>query len=180
MPRGRPTLLPSVFRFAGLETSYTGPQVRRRGVPCPPLRCRRPSDLHSGPATRRQERSGTLLRFTCELCARPAASARGVEHSMRYWVHRKCPRWSASCARRRLAHPTSLLQTATQPSREVDCQHPRSAAGPGGPPRVFPTHKKGGHRTSNPGCVPRQASPSDRIVPVIGRVWGLDSPACAP
>lgn len=37
-------------------------------------------------------------------------------------MHRKCPRWSASCARTRPAHPASrykLLQTATQPRREA-------------------------------------------------------------
>jgi len=35
-------------------------------------------------------------------------------------MHCKCPRWSASCARTRPAHPASrykLLQTATQPRR---------------------------------------------------------------
>jgi len=37
-------------------------------------------------------------------------------------MHRKCPRWSVSCARTRPANPArcyKLLQTATQPRREA-------------------------------------------------------------
>jgi hypothetical protein len=47
-------------------------------------------------------------------------------------MHRKCPRWSASCARTRPAHPASrykLLQTATQPSGPLKYHRTRNAVG---------------------------------------------------